>query len=145
MSAPRGRPSRRGVDRNSAHHGDVAGDAGRPSRRGVDRNVEGGLAYGGNKPVAPRAGAWIETTAATPMRSMSSGRPSRRGVDRNRMNVVHKDGVVVSPLAQGRGSKLEHIRDRADDGGSPLAQGRGSKPGNRIRHEDPRRSPLAQG
>ena len=62
-----GRPPRGGVDRNSrirVRHGDVARCAhGRPPRGGVDRN------NGTGHPVAPLAGAWIETLPVADLRA----------------------------------------------------------------------------
>ena len=54
--------------------------------------------------VAPRAGAWIETALS----------------DRVTM-------VIRSPLAQGRGLKLQDPYDLTSQEWSPLAQGRGLK------------------
>ena len=54
--------------------------------------------------VAPRAGAWIETS-----------------------NDQYKFVVLTSPLAQGRGFKLTSTGVRRPDSESPLAQGRGLK------------------
>ena len=60
----------------------------------------------GRRPVAPHAGAWIET----------SWRGSPRVPPR-------------SPLTQGRGSKQQGDDGACRGAGSPLTQGRGSKPG----------------
>ena len=76
--------------------------------------------------VAPRAGAWIETVHCAGAWRGAKGRPSRRGVDRNtpaRKSV----SSALSPLAQGRGSKLELRSSATICPLSPLAQGRGSK------------------
>jgi len=54
----------------------------RPSRRGVDRNPCLPRNHCRYK-VAPRAGAWIETTTVERAASSAASRPSRRGVDRN--------------------------------------------------------------
>ncbi len=80
------RPSRRGVDRNSATSGTAVDSGRRPSRRGVDRNR---LAGRRRRPVhvAPRAGAWIETASAAYATTWR----------------------VESPLAQGRGSKPRNL------------------------------------
>ena len=122
---------------------------GRPSRRGVDRNVqcvgkerrlvESPLAQGrGSK--RPRRILLIIPRPSRPSRrgvdrnhcqalpdALAKGRPSRRGVDRNPLSIGQQFGRLVSPLAQGRGSKRQRLElDGARDT-SPLAQGRGSK------------------
>ncbi len=126
-SACRGRPSRGGVDRNALIAAPTCASR-RPSRGGVDRNrrptvrcratARSPLARGrGSKPsdgsqtspmpaVAPRAGAWIETSTC----------------------VVKPASCATSPLARGRGSKQSPMPDcRRERSESPLAQGRGSK------------------
>ena len=123
------RPSRRGVDRNLSRSAAGRDTAGRPSRRGVDRNIVMLAERHGAAEVAPRAGAWIETstdalchaavTRVAPRAGAWIETSSERGMPYAR---------ATSPLAQGRGSKpsyagrLSHLRR------SPLAQGRGSKP-----------------
>jgi len=98
--------------------------------------------------VAPRAGAWIETWRCAMISALADCRPSRRGVDRNdsrgrfalRKQVAPRAGAWIetpspcldkphqmSPLAQGRGSKLLRRGLSNSDSSSPLAQGRGSK------------------
>ena len=74
-------------------------------------------------PVAPRAGAWIETV--------------ERRADRPR--------AAKSPPAQGRGSKHSAVVTSLAHRESPPAQGRGSKRAERARRLSPARSPPAQG
>ena len=118
-------------------------------------------------PVAPRVGAWIETTSKPVSSESTSRRPSRGGVDRN-----HRAQVFIllngkSPLAWGRGSKLLLWRHRVPEFGrpsrggvdrnswvlgcllltimSPLAWGRGSKQYPWSENYKPSESPLAWG
>ena len=56
---------------------------GRPSRRGVDRNTSWRRSRLARLRVAPRAGAWIETRGLLAKIVLPECRPSRRGVDRN--------------------------------------------------------------
>ena len=72
--------------------------------------------------VAPSAGAWIETGTIT---------------------FYGKE--AVSPLAQGRGLKLQAPARHRPRGRSPLAQGRGLKPVGGDLGRQKRGSPLAQG
>ena len=56
----------------------------RPSRGGVDRNLDQRDADSHGRTVAPRVGAWIETTdRPATLWKLEGGRPSRGGVDRN--------------------------------------------------------------
>src|SRR5271155_2811757 len=77
----------------------------RPSRRGVDRNTAGIMFYGGDI-VAPRAGAGIETP--TPNRLDRAPRRSPLAQGRGSKRFYHGEHhrQQLSPLAQGRGSKL---------------------------------------
>ena len=75
-----GRGSKRVFDANVSH------TSSRPSRRGVDRNAYL-MRMSATRPVAPRAGAWIETS----QQCRSCSHPK-------------------SPLAQGRGSKQRKRR-----------------------------------
>ncbi len=77
---------------------------GRPSRRGVDRNsADDPARY--DRVVAPHAGAWIETRITLRLCSLMQSRPSRRGVDRNCAWLRLLTVIAPSPLTQGRGSK----------------------------------------
>ena len=116
---------------------------GRPSRRGVDRNNDD-CTYLRLTQVAPRAGAWIETTSratlsAPPSSPLAQGRGSKPAI------MVADPQTEMSPLAQGRGSKLYRAHQGITADRSPLAQGRGSKRSLPLIEEMRRLSPLAQG
>src|SRR3546814_245424 len=96
-------------------------------------------------PVAPHAGAWIETGGWEDGMKMPDGRPSCRGVDRNQEAWNRVVREHKSPLMQGRGSKLPRPDTAMSSTGSPLMQGRGSKPGSGRRCERHHQSPLMQG
>ena len=78
-----GRPLRGGVDRNASPASTItAAAARRPLRGGVDRNSIGRQPRR-NVPVAPCAGAWIETIERSARPPAPQRRPLRGGVDRN--------------------------------------------------------------
>ncbi len=74
-------------------------EGGRPSRRGVDRNTDKPALATATSVVAPRAGAWIETRRTLRSAWCIGCRPSRRGVDRN----IAGGGVGL--FAEGRPSR----------------------------------------
>src|SRR5262249_54447349 len=75
-----------------------------PPRRGVDRNWEDYQEGPAAMDVAPRAGAWIETSWAPAVtRSKRSPLAQGRGSKRDRP-VRHHEGERVAPV-RGRGSK----------------------------------------
>ena len=76
------RPPRGGVDRNLLDIEEETGKRRRPPRGGVDRNDIALPSYGSQEEVAPRAGAWIETTKASSCWPDTVSPPAR-GVDRN--------------------------------------------------------------
>src|SRR3546814_18466654 len=96
-------------------------------------------------PVAPQAGAWIETGGWEDGMKMPDGRPSCRGVDRNQgaWNRVVREHK--SPLMQGRGPTLQSPDTAMSLTGSPLLQGRGTKPGRGRHSARPPTSTLIQG
>ena len=139
-----GRPSRRGVDRNTLRLiifpcDTVAPRAGawietlgsphfQPFRcvapragAWIETKSHQAISLGGH--VAPRAGAWIETVGATGAWRASTRRPSRRGVDRNVIGRRAFTSGARSPLAQGRGSKLYEARVIVNFCGRPSRRG----------------------
>ena len=163
------RPPRGGVDRNVARlRSTTRYEARRPPRGGVDRNYRIAAAVcprarsppargRGSKPVparcsrrmtpvAPRAGAWIETPDRRRRAVAVDRRPPRGGVDRNFWHGSEQLDVAWSPPARGRGSK-PFARRRSDRRPtSPPARGRGSKRLDRARSASrPVRSPPARG
>ena len=146
----RGRPSRRGVDRNTPLPTISALSRGRPSRRGVDRNKAEYQALVNEVPVAPHAGAWIETAflsycpsdeqvaphagAWIETRRIGRGRtgrgsrPSRRGVDRNMSSAPTNLPALRRPSRRGVDRNSGAMFGIGSTLGSPLTQGRGSKP-----------------
>ena len=95
--------------------------------------------------VAPRAGAWIETRptqahvgwTASPL---AQGRGLKHGA-----NTYGVDKCSMSPLAQGRGLKRRHLQPLHRLHRSPLAQGRGLKRDLNWDRGPVLLSPLAQG
>ena len=150
--SPPGRPLRGGVDRNRSFRPSICSTACRPLRGGVDRNMPtSGSAYFG--PVAPFAGAWIETCASrSALRALNRSPPSRgRGSKHGRPDQA-KGYARVAPFAgawietaggeigiEFHGRPLRGGVDRnLDCGGdgekvtmSPPSRGRGSKPDRR--------------
>ena len=76
---------------------------GRPPCGGVDRNHPRKTA-GRTRPVAPRAGAWIETCASWRGERRRRCRPPCGGVDRNSSAAARNVSASASPPARGRGS-----------------------------------------
>ena len=123
---PLGRPSRGGVDRNHTPTPCSMCWRSRPSRGSVDRNIEIQSDCSGRL-VAPRVGAWIETTWSFRYLREERSRPSRGGVDRNH---VSEDWRVMDVKVAPRvGAWIETLRlaHTPTIGRSPLAWGRGSK------------------
>ena len=119
-----GRPSRRGVDRNSGPDRRGSHRLGRPSRRGVDRNLDCYAAAWAALRVAPHAGAWIETRLERAVSGAARCRPSRRGVDRNQRRSTNPETVFsVAPHA---GAWIETLPRR----GGHLSRG-GGRPSRR--------------
>ena len=184
----RRRPPRGGVDRNNAAHSHPRRTHRRPPRGGVDRNAtkrymprsiccrppRGGVDRNriNNRcvdaiEVAPRAGAWIETSVPLPRATWSACRPPRGGVDRNKDNDTYPIPVYRRPPRGGvdrndndpTDTFLEHVAPRAGawietsgvnaprprQAWSPPARGRGSKRAAGADHGAHRRSPPARG
>ena len=88
--------------------------------------------------VAPRAGAWIETSIAAPSVSDwdRDRRPSRRGVDRNQV-CMHGPMYLQPRRPSRRGvDRNRFTASHCSSIASPLAQGRGSKPAWATAHRD---------
>src|SRR5580658_6100844 len=140
-------------------------DPRRPSRGGVDWNF-GASSKWPKPPVAPRAGAWIGTSAPStgtigrwsPLargrgleRTSDSqihfvpGRPSRGGVDWNLVSNDAEGDAWRSPLARGRGLERRLLPRLNRQAGSPLARGRGLEHARGCLGRRHRRSPLARG
>ena len=78
-------------------------------------------------PVAPRAGAWIETIKALiPTSALTS--PPARGRGLKLATPSAADAAEASPPARGRGLKPVLHCGPVGAGGSPPARGRGLKP-----------------
>ena len=96
----------------------------RPLRGGVDRNCQLSVTGTGViEPVAPFAGAWIETRHASQHRSRNQCRPLRGGVDRNIPLARRSSSVRMSPPSRGRGSKLHEAVAQKILHGRPLRGG----------------------
>jgi len=135
------------VDRNFFMRECSGHERGRPSRRGVDRNIAIGCVCAIGQ-VAPHAGAWIETARLLP-RTMPGGSPLTQGrgskpekprCSKSDRQVAPHAGAWIetrqfkrvsmqqlSPLTQGRGSKRCGRCESPERHASPLTQGRGSK------------------
>ena len=98
------RPPRGGVDRNPPRPFDCSAPNRSPPRGGVDK-TSAPLCASGTLPVAPRAGAWIETSFDVDPVSEFRWSPPRGGVDRNMVAIHGLRQFAVSPPARGRGSK----------------------------------------
>ena len=109
----RRRPSRGGVDRNRMTAAACAHAAASPPSRGRGSKHPTRAVHGHAAHVAPLAGAWIETSAATDDRRSSTGRPPRGGVDRNHIDRREQRSMRASPPSRGRGSKQRPSRSIA--------------------------------
>src|SRR5690606_28139886 len=103
----------------------AAANPGRPSRRGVDRNGQFDMRRVGHV-VAPRAGAWIETTRSIWARSGGQVAPRAGAWIETGSCCRDGRGRGVAPRA---GAWIETAASARDvrEATSPLAQGRGSK------------------
>ena len=79
--------------------------------------------------VAPRVGAWIETSEQEHEKSSSYVAP-RVGAWIETLAALEVSPTRTSPLAWGRGLKQEANQFNANQATSPLAWGRGLKRGN---------------
>ena len=94
--------------------------------------------------VAPRAGAWIETTRPLAICRKGLVAP-RAGAWIETVFAFNVRATVQSPPARGRGLKQHRQHARADGGWSPPARGRGLKPANTLLAVRARKSPPARG
>ena len=78
------------------------------------------------KTVAPRAGAWIETTMESPNKRRRTS-PLVQGRGLKQMICFSTVRIAKSPLVQGRGLKRAQQRHATHAVWSPLVQGRGLK------------------
>src|SRR5690625_4712795 len=120
------RPSRRGVDRNSRRPSSGSQNVSpltqgrgskpgrwRPSsdalwsplRQGRGSKLHQRQRERRGRRVAPHAGAWIETLAATASLTGSTQSPLTQGRGSKRRRALVAGGGALSPLTQGRGSK----------------------------------------
>ncbi len=119
------RPPCGGVDRNMTTDGEFLVVTGRPPCGGVDRNLDMKRVTSG-RPVAPHAGAWIETAKNLTRRQNRRRRPPCGGVDRNMTPEPVPATLEVAPHA-GAWIETSPLRSAVRLIASPPMRGRGSK------------------
>ncbi len=97
-----------GVDRNLYDYLAYTPSASRSPHGGVDRNVDAAR-VDAKLVVAPRTGAWIETSAWRPSWALPSSLPARGRGSKQRRQHHHARGAASLP-ARGRGSKHQVVR-----------------------------------
>ena len=117
---------------------------GRPSRRGVDRNTSSAVVFRFGE-VAPHAGAWIETFLRRGQARVSRVAPHAGAWIETSRILTLSPIAWWSPLTQGRGSKPPPPPLPRPETTSPLTQGRGSKLLSLLSPHSLRVSPLTQG
>ncbi len=94
--------------------------------------------------VAPRAGAWIETSITTPCRCRFSS-PPVRGRGSKLQHVAGRDRLPMSPPVRGRGSKLREAARRLSVQGRPPCGGVDRNDRDAAYALDPKRRPPCGG
>ena len=123
--ARRRRPPCGGVDRNLGGDGVPLLSTRRPPCGGVDRNRAAPI-FNRQPRVAPRAGAWIETTRASWSLTLDQVAP-RAGAWIETSTMSGRVSSKLSPPVRGRGSKHEKRLPHPVEIMSPPVRGRGSK------------------